>query len=142
MPKIPKDVNKCEFMISLFSQLNKHVNNVDIYKFTIKIDYCRNIKIYVFVDFSSEYLRDNLRPFYFEFSRFNIKLKEYIYPLDNCYYSVYLDAMEKYNNSPFIIGLMGKNIKYFYINKYIKKNYKISNKTQKSVMKMVLDSLH
>jgi hypothetical protein len=140
MTKIPKDANKCKFMTSLLVKLNKYVNNFDIYKFTVKIDSSRNIKIYVFVDFSSEFLTNHLRGFYLEFNWFYIKLKEYIYPLEDYNYSIYLDVMNKYKNMPFIIWLMGKNAKYFYINQYIKKNYNISNRTQKSIIKMVLDN--
>jgi hypothetical protein len=140
MTKMPKDANKCNFMMSLLKKLNKYVNNSDIHKFTVKIDSSRNIKIYVFVDFSSEYLMNHLRAFYLEFYCFYIKLKEYIYPLNDYDYQIYLDVLDNYKNRPFIIGLMGKNAKYFYINQYIKKNYKISNRTQKSIIKMVLDN--
>ena len=121
----------------MLGDLQIYVNSCDIYKFSIKIQN-QKICLYIYVDFESRNLHVNLKQLFIEYSDYTIKLKEYIYPLEDKYIHIFDEITDKYNNIPYIIKFMG--LKKVYLKQLINNYYvTLPNKTKKTIIHLIIN---
>lgn len=127
----------CKKIKKMLGDLQTYVNGIDIHKFGIKIK-SQQICIYIFVDFNSRNLYVNLKQLFIDYGDYSIKLKEYIYPLEDKYSHTLNKIMEDYNNIPFIIKLIG--LKKIYLTKLINNYYvELPTKTKKTIIHLIIN---
>jgi hypothetical protein len=127
----------CKKIKKMLGDLQIYVNRIDIHKFGIKIKN-QQICIYIFVDFESTNLYVNLKQLFIEYSDYPIKLKEYIYPLEDKYSHIFNKIVEDYNNIPFAIKFIG--LKTVYLKQIINNYYvELPTNTKKTIIHLIIN---
>ena len=117
----------------ILDDLELYVNEMNIFKFGVKIMSSGSIKIYGFVDFNSKTLYFDLREVFIKYKEYYITLKEYIHPLDDKYIKL-IEKKDKYKKIPFYIKILGNTVKYMYIEQIINSEFKILSRNIKLSM--------